>query len=152
MKTLDHSDHSVKKQNTDYFVHLVRIAMADDIISNNELALLHLVGQKLGFSDTVIDDLIERTDKSDYIPPYELSERFEQVYEIVKMTLVDGVIDKDEMRLASVFATKSGFQENEIPNLLLLLISGIKQDKDEEELFEGYKKERRARHALTCCK
>jgi hypothetical protein len=59
--------------------------------------------------------LIATTDKSDYIPPYELSERFEQVYEIVKMMLADGVVDKNELRLASGFAVKSGFIENEIP-------------------------------------
>jgi hypothetical protein len=78
----------------------------------------------------------------DYIPPYELSKRFDQVYEIVKMTLADGAISNSEMRLASGFAVKSGFSEREIPKLLVLLISGIKNGKDEESLFEVYKKER----------
>jgi len=144
MNYTDVSDHSIKKQNIQYFVHLVRIAMADDIISKNELELLHRIGKKLGFTDPEIDNIIETTGKSDYIPPYELSERFEQVYEIVKMTLADGVIDKNEMRLASGFAVKSGFNENEIPGLLVLLINGIRQGKDEEELFEVYKKTRKA--------
>ena len=140
MNNIDFSDHSIKKQNIDYFVHLVRIAKADDIISNPELELLNRIGKKLGFSDLAIDNLIESTGKSDYIPPYELSGRFEQVYEIVKMTLADGVIDKNEMRLASSFASKSNFKDDEIPNLLVMLINGIKQGKDEEDLFEQYKK------------
>ncbi len=140
MNNIDFSDHSIKKQNIDYFVHLVRIAKADDIISNPELELLNRIGKKLGFSDLAIDNLIESTGKSDYIPPYELFGRFEQVYEIVKMTLADGVIDKNEMRLASSFASKSNFKDDEIPNLLVMLINGIKQGKDEEDLFEQYKK------------
>ena len=143
MDTFDISDHSLKKQNTEYFVHLVRIAMADDFLSNPELTLLHGTGKMMGLSDQEIDRLIETTGKSDYIPPYELSKRFEQVYGIVKMTLADGIIDKNEMRLATSFAIKSGFSENEIPKLLLLLIDGIKQGSDEEELFEVYKKERK---------
>lgn len=141
MKIMDYSNHPVKKQNIDYFVHLVRIAMADDIISNNEIELLHRIGKKLGFTDPEIDNLIKATGKSDYIPPYEFSKRFGQVYDIVKMTLADGVIDNNEMRLASSFATKSGFKESVIPKLLALLISGIRQGESEEELFEVYKKE-----------
>ena len=144
MNGLEFSDHSKKKQNTEYYVHLIRIAKADDSISNTELELLHRIGKKLGFSDFEIDHLIETIGKSDYIPPYELSERFEQVYEIVKMTLADSVIDKNEMNLASGFAAKSGFNESEIPSLLLLLITGIREDKDEDELFEAYKKQRKS--------
>jgi len=85
MNILNFFDHPGKIQNKEYFVHLVRIAKADDNISNSELELLHRIGKKLGFTDPEIDNLIATTDKSDYIPPYELSKRFEQVYEIVKM-------------------------------------------------------------------
>jgi hypothetical protein len=143
MNISDYFDHPVKKQNIDYFVHLVRIAKADDIVTNSELDLLRRIGRKLGLTDTEIDKLIESTGKSDYIPPYELSKRFDQVYEIVKMTLADGVIDENEMKLASGFAIKSGFMENEIHSLLALMIRGIKEGKDEEDLFEEYKKERK---------
>ena len=140
MKTLEYFDHPVKKQNIEYFVQLVRIALADDIITTNEMELLHRIGKRLGFTEPEIVNIIETTGKSYYIPPYELSARFEQVYDIVNMTLADGVIDKNEMRLANIFAAKSGFLDSEIPNLLLLLIRGIREGKDEEELFEYYKK------------
>jgi uncharacterized tellurite resistance protein B-like protein len=143
MNISEYFDHPQKKQNMEYFVHLVRIAKADDIVANSELELLHRIGRQLGFTDPEIDNLIETTGKSDYIAPYELSKRFDQVYEIVKMTLADGIIDKNEMRLAGSFALKSGFTENEIPNLLALLLRGIKEGKDEEDLFEVFKKERK---------
>lgn len=143
MNLIDFFDHPLKKQNKDYFVNLVRIALADDVITENEMELLHRIGKTLGFTDPEIDFLIETTNKSDYIPPNELSERFGQVFGIVKMILADGVIDKNEMRLASSFATKSGFNENEIPKLLNLLLDGIKNGKDDDELFEVFKKERK---------
>ena len=143
MKTLEYFDHPVKKQNIEYFVQLVRIALADDIITTNEMELLHRIGKRLGFTEPEIVNIIETTGKSYYIPPYELSARFEQVYDIVNMSLADGVIDKNEMRLANSFAANSGFKESEIPNLLILLINGIKQGSDHEDLFEVYKKQRR---------
>lgn len=143
MSHLDFFDHPLKKQNKEYFVHLVRIAKADDTMSHTELELLNRIGKNLGFTDPEINKLIEITGKSDYNPPYELSKRFDQVYEIVKMTLADGQIDNQEMRLASAFAFKSSFNESEIPSLLVLLIHGIKEGKDEEELFEVYMKNRK---------
>ena len=140
MNTLEFFNHTAKKQNIDYFVHLIRIALADDIITNNEMELLHQIGKKLEFTDPEIQNLIDTTGKLDYIPPYELSKRFEQVYNVVKMILADGNIDKNEIRLASGFASISGFKESEIPYLLVLLIKGIKQAKDQEELFEVFEK------------
>ena len=58
------------------------------------------------------------------------------------MTLADGAIDKNEIRIATSFAIKSGFDEDEIPSLLLLLINGIKKGKNESELLENYKNDR----------
>ena len=143
MNIPDFSDHSNQKQNKEYFIQLVRVAKADNVISKSESELLHQIGNRLRFTDPEIDTLIETTGKFDYIPPYELSAHFEPVYEIVKMTLSDGLIDKNEMRLAGNFAANSGFAENEIPNLLVLLLSGIRQGRDEEDLFRQYKKEKK---------
>lgn len=140
------SNHSVKNDNIEYFIQLVQIAMADNIISEQELELLHRIGHRIGLTDREIKDLIEKTDKSNHIPPYAFSERFEQVYTVVKMILVDGIIDKDEMRLANNFASNSGFKDSEIPKLLVILISGIKQGKSEEALFEEYKKDMKLRY------
>ena len=96
----------------------------------------------MGFTEPEIANLMKSTKKSTYNPPYELSKRFEQVYEIIKMVLADGVIEKNEMHLAGRITAKSGFTEKEIPNLLTILVNGIKLGKNEEELFEQFKKER----------
>ena len=144
MNILKNTDHSVKKHHIEYFVQLVRIALADDIISGSEMELLHRMGRKLGFTEPEVINIIDTTGKSNFIAPYELSARFEQVYDIVRMTLADGVLDRNEMRLTSSFAANSGFKESEIPNLLILLINGIKQGKEHEDLFEVYKKQRKS--------
>ncbi|MCX6269016.1 MAG: hypothetical protein NTW16_16970 [Bacteroidetes bacterium] len=143
MNTSDFSEQPEKKQRIDYFVHLVRIAMADDSVSVPELELLRRIGKTQGFTDAETENLILTTGKSDYIPPVGLAERFEQIHGIIKMTLADGAIDKNEMRSATGFAIKSGFRENEIPKLLLFLIDGIKQGQDEKALFEIYNKDRK---------
>jgi uncharacterized tellurite resistance protein B-like protein len=144
MSHLENFDHPLKKQNKEFFVHLVKITMADGIICHTELELLHRMGRKLGFTEPEIKNLIDTAAKQDHTPPYELAKRFEQLYDIVKMTLADGQIDNHEMRLASGFAVRSGFKESEIPSLLVLIMRGIKEGKDEDDLFEHYKKTRKS--------
>ena len=140
MSILEHFDHPDKKQDKEHFMHLIQVAMADGIIDDVELKMLHRLGKNLGFTDPETDNLLESTKKSAYNPPYELAKRFEQLYSIVKMVLADGKIDNTEMRMASGLALKSGFAEGEIPALLSLLIKGIREGEDEEDLFKEYKK------------
>lgn len=140
MKLLEHFDHPEKKQDKEHFKHLIQIALADGKIEDNEIKMLNSLGKNLGFTEPEINDLLNSTKQSAYNPPYELAKRFEQIYGIVKMVLADDKIDSNEMRLATGLALKSGFQENEIPALLVLLIDGIKKGEEEEDLFKIYKK------------
>lgn len=140
MSILEHFDHPDKKQDKEHFKHLIEVAMADGNIDDIEMKMLHRLGKNMGFTDPEIDNLMESTKKSAYNPPYELAKRFEQLYGIVKMVLADEKIDNTEMRMASGLALKSGFAEGEIPALLNLLISGIREGEEEDELFKQYKK------------
>jgi uncharacterized tellurite resistance protein B-like protein len=142
MSILEHFDHSGRKQDKEHFSHLIQIALADGKIDDPELQLLYRSGNKLGLTREEIDNLLEQGKKSAYIPPYELSKRFEQVYDMVKMVYADGQIKNTEMRMATVLAIKSGFSEDEIPYLLSLLINGIRNNEDVEDLFGLYRKRR----------
>jgi hypothetical protein len=142
MSFLDHFDHPDRKQQKEHFGHLLQIALADGKIEDSELELLHRSGKKMGLTKEEIDYLIEDSKKSAFIPPYELSKRFEQLYDIIKMVYADGQVNSNEMRLATGLAIKLGFEEGEIPFLLTLLINGVKNGEDEEDLLSMYKKKR----------
>jgi len=145
MKFLEHFDHPERKQDKEHFIHLIQMANADGKIDDSELEMLGRMGNKLGLTATEVADLLETSKKSEYIPPYELSKRFEQLYDVIKMVYADGVIDNNEMRLASGLALKSGFAEEDIPVLLSVLVDGIKNGADQDDLFALYKKRRMAK-------
>lgn len=145
MKFLDHFDHSERKQGKEHFTHLVQIANADGKIDEAEKQLLNRLGSNLGLTDLEIEELMSSDKPSSYIPPYELAKRFEQLYEIVRMVAADRRITDEELKLASSFALKSGFEEEDLPLLMPLLIEGIKKGDDEEDLFAVYKKKRMGR-------
>ena len=145
MKFLDHFDHPERKQDKEHFIHLIQMANADGKIEEAELMMLYRMGSKLGLTTPEIDDLLVTNKKSAYIPPYELSKRFEQLYDVLRMVYADGSIDSNELKLASGLALQSGFAEDELPVLFTVLIDGVKNGVDEEDLFALYKKKRMGR-------
>lgn len=140
MSIVEQFDHPERKQDKEHFKHLIEVAMADGTIDEDELKMLNRMGRNLGLTEPEINSLMEATKNSGYQPPYELSRRFEQLYRIVKMVMADGKIDNNEMRLATNIGLRSGFSESEVPVLLSLLINGIRNEEDEEDLFMQYKK------------
>lgn len=142
MKFLEHFDHPERKQDKEHFIHLIQVANADGEIDDAELQMLHRMGGNLGLTNPEIDDLLVTSKQSAYIPPYELSKRFEQLYDVIKMVFADGRIDDGEMKLAAGLAMKSGFAEEDIPVLLTVLMEGVKIGEDPDDLFTLFKKRR----------
>lgn len=140
MSIVEHFDHPDRKQDKEHFKHLIEIALADGSIDEDELKMLNRMGRNLGLTEPEIKSLMEATKNSGYNPPYELSRRFSQLYGIIKVVLADGKVDNNEMRLATTIGLRSGFSESEVPVLLSLLIDGIRNEEDEEDLFMQYKK------------
>jgi hypothetical protein len=140
MKNTDPSDKN-KKLHTEHFKQLIRIAFSNGIISRAERELLYRTGGKLGFSVAEVESLTEHTVNSDYVPPDDLKVRFGHAYDLIRMTLADGKIDKNEMKLVSGYIEKTGFRENELPRMILLLLKGIKDNRSMEELFAIYMKD-----------
>jgi uncharacterized tellurite resistance protein B-like protein len=139
MNISDHFDSPQRKQNKEHFKHLIKVALSDGKIHDSEKKMLHRVGRKMGFTDPEIETLIESAKTPAFDTPYELSKRFEQLHDIIKMISADGIIENSEIRLARGLAIIYGFNDKEIPGLLDLMIDGIKNGKDEEELFKTFK-------------
>ena len=145
MKFLEHFDHPERKQDKEHFIHLIQVANADGKIDDAELQLLHRIGRNMGLTKPEIDDLLATRKQSAYNPPYELSKRFGQLYDVIKMVCADGEIDDNELKIASALAIKSGFEGEDLPALLSVLFEGIKNGEDEEDLFVRFKKKRMSR-------
>jgi uncharacterized tellurite resistance protein B-like protein len=144
MKLLEHFDHPERKQDKEHFLHLIQIASADGIIDDSELRVLSRIGKNLGLTDPEIKDLFDTSKQSEYVPPYELSERFEQLFRITQMILADDTIANEEIHRAKILGLKSGFSEEDLTILLPLLIDGVKSGQDVEDLFALYKKRRKS--------
>lgn len=136
---LNYFDHHDKKASKEHFLHLIQVANADGVIDRKESELLHRVGKRLGFTDPEIDELIQKHDSKIYTPPYELEERFHQLYDVVAMAMADGVLFTNEINMIKRLAIASSFSDADTEKLLNLIVNGIKQNRSEEELFQTFK-------------
>lgn len=143
MNLLNYHDSHQKKLNRAYFVHLILVAKADGTISEKEYKVLYRLGHKLGFVDEEISRMIDNPGQDSYHPPYELKERIEHLYDIIRITLADGTITQDERRITQCYAVASGFNSAESDDVIKLIEKGITDGLDEEEIFQIYKKQRR---------
>jgi uncharacterized tellurite resistance protein B-like protein len=124
----------------EHFLHLIQVALADENIDNSEHEMLMKFGKRMGFSKIEIENHIESVKIASYKPKIEIEKRFEEMYEIMKMVLADGIISNSEMRLVTNLAIKLGFAENEISVLLTTLIQGIKKNVAQNELLISFVK------------
>jgi uncharacterized tellurite resistance protein B-like protein len=130
-----------KRVNREHYLHLLQVSRADGNIDAAELELLHKEGRKFGLTDPEIDRIIEAEAHHQYNPPYSLADKFEHLYNIAEMIIADDVITEGEKKLLTRFAIEAGFSDKTIAKLLDLLLTGIQQGVDEEQLFHRFKKE-----------
>jgi len=131
-----------KRVNKESFIHLVQVALADGEIDSKELSLLHRFGRRFSLTDQEADLLIKAESNHFYSPPYDLEKRFEHLYDAVEVILVDNQISPEEKNLFRKLAIAASFSDETIPRLFDLLVEGIRENKDEHELFEKFRKAR----------
>jgi uncharacterized tellurite resistance protein B-like protein len=141
MNFSDFIKNTGKRISKEHYIHLVQVSKADGKINPSELDLLHREGRKFGLTDPEVDKLIEFEAHHNYNPPYSLADKFEHLYNIAEMILADEVITEGERKLIKRFAIEAGFSDKTIPKLVELLLDGIKKGKDEDDLFQRFKKE-----------
>ena len=144
MSISEYFSNPQRKYNKDNFAFLVDIARVDGVISESEINLLYRIGRKIGLTDPEIEHMMHSTHKPEFVPHIELARRFDNLYQVVTLAMSDGIVDKDEMHFLKRFAVLSGFSDEEIPAMLELVMKGIREGDDEEDLFNKYRKTRRA--------
>lgn len=129
-----------RRVNRENFIHLIQIAQADGKIGEKEAALLHRYGKRFSLTDPEIDSLIKAEMSHIFAPHYDLEKRFSHLYDVVQIMSADNQITEEEKKLFRKIAIASSFSDESIPRLFEFLQKGIREGKDEEELFNQYKK------------
>jgi uncharacterized tellurite resistance protein B-like protein len=104
--------------------NLIEVALSDGNIDEEEIVLLLNLAKSLGITQQEIYKIRINPGKINFNPPRSSRGRFNQIYDLVCMMMVDGQIDKNELKVCKDLALKLGY----LPLIVDDFITIISQD------------------------
>ncbi|HEX8562794.1 MAG TPA: TerB family tellurite resistance protein [Flavobacterium sp.] len=109
MSFSDLFDSEFKTRNKGHFSAIVRVALADDMISAEERAFLDRLAKSLDISPDEYEEILENPMKYPINPPYLNSQRIERLYDLSRMVHVEHQLGDKQDVLLHKFALALGF-------------------------------------------
>ena len=109
MSFSDLFDSGFKKRNESHFAAIVRVAMDDNIITDEEQAFLDRLARKLDISEGDYKAILKNYNSHPINPPVSYDRRLERLYDLARMVYVDTIKGDSEHKLLNKIAVGLGF-------------------------------------------
>ena len=119
-----------------HFLNLYSMALADTQIDTSELEALYKIGQEKGIEKSEIDYIILNPDKVKFSFPDTLEDKIIYLYDLAKIVLADGIVEKNEIKTLVLFCNRFGFEETNASAIADFLINSAKENKQIDELLQ----------------
>ncbi len=119
-------DSGFKKRNESHFAAIVRIAMDDGIITNEEQAFLDRLSQRLEITEGNYKTILKNYQSHPINPPVSYDNRLERLYDLVRMVHVDTIKGDPEFTLLKKIGVGLGFHTENVKYIVdkaLVLVS-----------------------------
>ena len=109
MSFSDLFDSEFKSRNKSHFSAIVRVAISDGDLSQEEREFLDKLAVRLEISKAEYDEILENPAKYPINPPYLHTQRLERLYDLSRMVYVDHVLGPKQKEVLTKFALALGF-------------------------------------------
>ena len=116
------------KSKKSHLKNLYLIAMADGNLDNSEFDFLLNVANKLYLNPSVVQNVIQYPDDTQFYVPIHNKEKIDQIYDCVLMSIVDGNLNEKEIATCKLIAVKFGFKPIIVDKIIEEIIKGIAND------------------------
>lgn len=138
MSFSDLFDSGFKKRNEDHFAAIVRVAMDDGIISEEEKAFLDRLARSLDISEGEYQIILKDYQSHPINPPTSYDRRLERLYDLARMVYVDHIKGDHEEVVLRKIAVGLGFSSENVKYVvdkaLTLVSNGVDLDTFTEEM------------------
>ena len=139
MSFSDLFDSGFKKRNEDHFASIVRIAMNDGVISEEEKAFLDRLARNLDISEGDYKLILEDYKTHPINPPFEYDRRLERLYDLSRMVYMDHIKGESEVALLTKIAVGLGFHSNNVKYIIDKAMTLVSQNVDLETFMDEIK-------------
>ena len=138
MSISDLFDSGFKKRNEDHFAAIVRVAMDDGVISDDEKAFLDRLARNLNISEGEYKIILKDYQSHPINPPTSYDRRLERLYDLARMVHVDRIHGNGEEILLRKIGIGLGFRSDNVRYIvdkaLTLVGNGVDLDTFIEEM------------------
>ena len=132
MSFSDLFDSGFKKRNEDHFAAIVRVAMDDGIISEEEKAFLERLARNLDINEAEYNQILKDYQSHPINPPTSYDNRLERLYDLSRMVYVDHIKGDSEEVLLRKIGIGLGFTPENVKYVvdkaLTLVSNGVDLD------------------------
>ena len=128
------------KRDLGHFSNIVKLALADDIITDEELLLLDRMARRLNISDSDFKRVLIKPEKYAMNPPVGYEKRIERLFNLTKMIFADSEVTGDEAQVMRKVAIGLGFPTDNAEKVVDEAIHLAMNDNDLEDFTKAIKR------------
>ncbi len=138
MSISDLFDSGFQKRNQDHFAAIVRVAMSDGVITDEEKAFLDRLARRLDISDNDYKEILKNYSKHPINPPTSYEMRLERLYDLARMVYADNIKGDEQVILLEKLSIGLGFKSENakyvVDKALRLVDNGVDVDTFADEI------------------
>ena len=127
-----------KTRNRDHFAAIVRLALADGKISDEEQAFINRTAINLEIDEAEVDNIIENINDYPINPPVSKQIRLERLYDLTRMVFADNIADEAEKKLMKRLIIGLGFEADNADYIVEKSFEEILKGSDEDEFIAAF--------------
>ena len=127
-----------KTRNRDHFAAIVRLALADGKISDEEQAFINRTAINLEIDEAEVDNIIENINDYPINPPVSKQIRLERLYDLTRMVFADNIADEAEKKLMNRLIIGLGFEADNTDYIVEKSFEEILKGSDEDEFIAAF--------------
>lgn len=138
MSISDIFNPSFKQRNRDHFAAIVRVALADGVITDEEKAFINRTAINLEIDDAEVEKIMADPDSYPINPPANEKRRLERLYDLTRMVYADNIADTAEVQLLNRLAIGLGFTTSESNDIAVKALALVADGRDEDEFVAAF--------------
>lgn len=128
-----------KKRNEDHFASIVRVAMSDGVITDNEKAFLDRLATRLDITENEYKEILKDYKSHPINPPTSYDVRLERLYDLARMVWVDDIEGPNQHWLLEKLCVGLGFNADNVKYIADKALSLAHDKVDLETFIDGIK-------------
>ena len=128
-----------QKRNIEHFASIVRLAMADNVITEGEEKLLKRLAKRFHILEDKYNEILQNPSEYPAHTPHNYDERIERLYDLGKMIYADEEVSGDEAKVLRSICIGLGFPLDNVEKVVDETIHLILNENDLEDFTKAIK-------------